>query len=141
MRIAATVIVIAIVTAGAGCGSRSSAFSPSQTVASDSATQTTPAPTTTNATRTATVAASATTTSTSKSGAKTMPAHLIGQRLDVTERILRDAGISYKLIRLHDHAGGAPSGWGVCETNPAPGKRLSSAHVDLIVVHSKCGAP
>jgi hypothetical protein len=71
---------------------------------------------------------------------KIVPTHLINQRLDVAERVLHDAGIAYRVIRLHSHAGGTTSGWGVCETTPHLGARVSSAPIDLIVVHARCGA-
>ena len=141
MHIAATAAVIAVVAmTPAGCGTDSSSSSPPQTATKAPAEATTAGPARTAAKPTTTAVARATTTSAGGSGAKTVPRHLVAQPLDVTERTLRDAGFSYNVIRLHNHASGAPSGWGVCETQPAPGERVSSARVDLIVVHSKCGA-
>jgi beta-lactam-binding protein with PASTA domain len=62
---------------------------------------------------------------------------LEGDRLDVAQRRLDDAGLDYELT------GGAPrrnrSSWRVCDQRPAPGKRAES--VELLVARSCGGVP
>ncbi len=129
MRIVATAIVIAIAATSAGCSASSSSSSraPAQTV-----TQTTAAPT-------QTAAGPAEATPGSERGSKTVVAHMVGRSLDVAERMLHSAGISYKVIPLHGQVNGAATRWGVCETKPVPGMTESSTVVDLIVAQLKCG--
>ena len=142
MRIAAIVAVIAVVAStAAGCGSNSSSSSPPpQTTIETPAEPTTAALATTTAPATTRTAVRTEELPPPGLVPKTVPPHLVGQPLRAAERRLRDAGISFTVIRLHGHAGGAASGWDVCETHPAPGERVSSERVDLITVHSKCGA-
>ena len=54
--------------------------------------------------------------------------------------MLRRTGIAYSVIRLHSHAGGSTSHWGVCETVPAGASTEGAPGIQLLVVHAKCGA-
>jgi hypothetical protein len=69
-----------------------------------------------------------------------VPPDLVGRRLDVAERMLRRTGIAYSVIRLHSHAVGSTSQWGVCETMPAGASTEGAPGIELLVVHAKCGA-
>jgi hypothetical protein len=168
MRIVATAILIATAATAAGCGGSSSSSSsqaPAKTVA-----QTTPAPSgqvapaptrSTPAHRHSTTAhtmptaarthpaparpkPAATPTppaSRTARGVKALPAHLVGRSLEVATTMLRNAGISYKVIPLHGHGTAAASSWGVCETTPVATPSLTGAtSVGLVVAHLKCGA-
>ena len=54
--------------------------------------------------------------------------------------MLRRTGIAYSVIRLHSHAVGSTSHWGVCETVPAGASTEGAQGIELLVVHAKCGA-
>jgi hypothetical protein len=55
--------------------------------------------------------------------------------------MLRNSGISYKVIPLHGHGTVAASSWGVCETTPVATPSLTGGtSVGLVVAHLKCGA-
>ena len=133
MRILATAIVIAIAAASVGCSGSSP--SPSR-AAAQPVTQTTAAPSNSAAGPTKA-------TSGSRRAVKTLPAHLpahlVGRPLDVAERMLHRAGISYKLIPLHGHINGVATRWGVCETVPVANSTESSPVVDLVVARLRCG--
>jgi hypothetical protein len=116
------IVGVLCVTAGliAGCGSASTV---TQTVTQSGSS---PSP-----------GASTTPATSSGGGGKTVPADLIGERLDVAESELDGQGISYTEI-----GGGAfgivvKSNWIVCQTKPVRGQRVSGS-VDLIVQHYNC---
>ena len=54
--------------------------------------------------------------------------------------MLRRTAIAYSVIRLHSHAVGSTSQWGVCETVPAGANTEGARGIELLVVHAKCGA-
>lgn len=126
MRILATAIVIAIAATSAGCSASSSS---SSRTAAQPVTQTT-------ATPAKSVAEPTKATSGSVHG-KALPAHLVGRPLNIAERMLHRAGISYKVIPLHGHVNDAASRWGVCEMEPVP--NALSPVVDLVVAQLRCG--
>lgn len=137
MRIVPTAIITAIMAVSAGCGGSSSSSSRSLTQA---ATQKTSAGTTTTSAPTAATSARTKKGSKSARTATTAPIRLVGRRLDVAERMLKKAGISYVVIPLHGHGRAAAAGWGVCETRPAAASSDAVPRIDLLVAHLRCGA-